>query len=345
MAIRLSQERARRLGTWVWNAALGVGAATILTGAGLSWLRRAKVRGLKAEPDPARDYQGALLRLAELEALDDDRINPVCRSRGLLHGQKTEHAVILIHGLTNCPQQWAQFGEQLYARGINVLLPRMPRHGFADRLTTEVGKLHAEELREFGDRMVDIAAGLGERVTIVGLSAGGIVAAWAAQYRAELSRAVLIAPSFGFYTYGERMQLLFMNLVLTLPDIATQHFINGDRAMPYAYVGWSSHALGEVLRLGMATARAALTTRPATQHLILVTNANDTAVNNGLARQIMTLWQSRGLRRVEYYEFDKGLRLEHDLIDPNNPLQRIDVVYPVIQDLIVREAPEPTLSS
>ena len=48
-----------------------------------------------------------------------------------------------------------------------------------------------------GARAVDIAAGLGDQVTIAGLSAGGVVAAWAAQHRRDVHRAVLIAPSLG----------------------------------------------------------------------------------------------------------------------------------------------------
>jgi alpha-beta hydrolase superfamily lysophospholipase len=48
-------------------------------------------------------------------------------------------------------------------------------------------------------------------VTVVGLSAGGLVAAWAAQYRSELDKAVLIAPSTGFGSAGRYFQLFFMN--------------------------------------------------------------------------------------------------------------------------------------
>jgi carboxylesterase len=297
-------------------------------------MSRAQARGLESHPDPATDYEGAVERLSRLQALDDESINPVCRSRGLLHGHKTEEAVILVHGLTNCPQQFAPLGDALFERGVNVLLPRMPRHGLADRFTTELGKLRAEELRTFTDQVVDIGAGLGERVTIVGLSAGGLVAAWAAQYRSELDKAVLIAPSTGFGSLGAGAQLLIMNVARALPDIATQRFIKGDAAMPYAYVGWSSRSLGEVLRFGMATFLAAVSEKPATQHLVTITNANDTAVNNQLARHLVTLWQTRGLRRVEAYEFDRELELEHDLIDPNNPKQRIDLVYPIVLELI-----------
>jgi carboxylesterase len=128
-----------------------------------------------------------------------------------------------------------------------------------------------------------------------------------------------------------------MHVLLALPDVETHHYFPTDRAMPYAYVGWSSKALGEVLRLGVATAGAAVTSRPVCQHLVVITNANDIAVSNQLTRQLVSLWQSRGLRRVEFYEFDREQELEHDLIDPNNPRQRVDLVYPILLDLIARD--------
>ena len=337
MRVRLSGEAAMRLGNWAWGGAFVAGAATVGGAALLAWLSRIKARGLHSRPNPASGYAEALARLDEMAAQDDDRISPVCRTRGLLHGRPTDQVVVLVHGLTNCPQQWAPFADLLYTRGCNVLLPRMPRHGLSDRMTTEPSHLRAEELRDFADRTVDIAAGLGRQVTIVGLSAGGIVGAWAAQYRPEVDRAILISPSVGFGRYGAWIQNLFMHVLLALPDVETHHFSRAGRAMPYAYVGWSSKALGEVLRLAVSIARAAVVTRPACQHLVVITNANDVAVSNQLTRQLVSLWQARGLRRVEFYEFDRDEQLEHDLIDPNNPHQRVDLVYPILLDLIVRD--------
>jgi pimeloyl-ACP methyl ester carboxylesterase len=337
VAVGISAARARHLGTIVWYGSIGAVVASVAAVFGLRWISRAKARGLESRPDPVKDYAAALERLAQLQALDDDTVNPVCLSRGLLHGEKTRRAVVLIHGLTNCPQQWAPFADQLHARGINVLLPRMPHHGLADRLTTDLGNLRAEELRDFGDRVVDIAAGLGDEVVVVGISAGGIVAAWAGQYRPELAKSVMIAPSLGLGAFGGKVQLLFMNLGLALPDIATQRFTKVDRAMPYAYIGWSSRALGEVLRLGLATFLVAMKQRPAVQNLLVVTNANDPAVNNGLTRQLVSLWQARGLQQVTFYEFDRREALEHDLVDPNNPRQRVDLVYPILLDLLTRD--------
>lgn len=337
MGVWLSSPAARRLGAWVWNGAFIAGMATVGGAAGLTWLTRVKARGLESRPAPTSRYDEALARLEQLAALDDARVSDVCRTRGLLHGYQTERAVILVHGLTNCPQQWAPFGQLLFEQGCNVLLARMPRHGFLDRMTTEPSRLRAEELRDYADQVVDIATGLGRQVTIVGLSAGGIVAAWTAQYRPEVSKAILISPSVGFGRYGEWLQHVFMHVLLALPDVQTHRFSRTDRAMPYAYVGWSSKALGEVLRLALATVQSALRERPACQHLVIITNANDVAVSNQLTRQMVSFWQSKGLRRVEFFEFDRDESLAHDLIDPNNPAQRVDLVYPILLDLIVRD--------
>jgi carboxylesterase len=328
------QSTARRLSYEVWKWVAYASGGVAVGTAGLLWLSRLKTHGLGSSPDSASDYDGALERLARLQNADDERVNPVCRSRGLLHGRKTAKAIVLIHGITNCPQQFEPLGQQFFERGYNVLLPRMPRHGYLDRMTDDLKNLRAEELRTFTDQIVDVGAGLGEQVIIAGLSAGGVLAAWAAQHRSELSKAVLIAPAVGLGAFGGRLQLLFLNLLGLLPNVATQRFYRFEDAAPYAYLGFSSRSLGETMRLGMATIYHALKHRPATRRVQLITNAADTAVSNQVARQFVIIWQARGMQRVEMYEFDRALKLHHDLIDPNNPIQRVDVVYPILLELI-----------
>jgi carboxylesterase len=70
--------------------------------------------------------------------------------------------------------------------------------------------------------------------------------------------------------------------------------------------------------------------------VLVITNAADTAVSNNVTRQFIMAWQTRGLREIELYEFERELKLHHDLIDPHNPVQRVDLVYPILLDLIDR---------
>ncbi|NJP05385.1 MAG: alpha/beta hydrolase [Chloroflexaceae bacterium] len=50
----------------------------------------------------------------------------------------------------------------------------------------------------YASESVDIARGLGRHVTIAGISVGGTIAGWAAQFRADVDCAVLIAPALGW---------------------------------------------------------------------------------------------------------------------------------------------------
>jgi hypothetical protein len=61
-----------------------------------------------------------------------------------------------------------------------------------------------------------------------------------------------------------------------------------------------------------------------------------------LTRQLVSLWQSRGLRRVGFYEFDREQGLEHDLIDPNNLNQRVDLI---VRDDALGMSPLPPLAN
>ena len=62
---------------------------------------------LGADPAPAATYEEAMESAAELGALDGPEINPLCHTQVLTQGQQTERAVVLLHGYTNCPQQFA----------------------------------------------------------------------------------------------------------------------------------------------------------------------------------------------------------------------------------------------
>jgi hypothetical protein len=67
----------------------------------------------------------------------------------------------------------------------------------------------------------------------------------------------------------------------------------------------------------------------------VVLNANDNAVNNPATLGVVRTWQKHGAD-VTTYEFKADLGLGHDIIDPGQPGQPIDIVYPRLIDLIHR---------
>jgi pimeloyl-ACP methyl ester carboxylesterase len=223
-------------------------------------------------PNPTPDYAAAVSRFQQIQKKEGPELNPVCRSILLAHGMRTERAVVFFHGFTNCPQQFRELGHILYDMGYNVLIPRLPRHGMADRKVENLSPLKAEELRDCADISVDIACGLGQKVYVAGLSAGGTLAAWIAQNRSEVTRAVLIAPALGFTRReGTRFQKAMALLLPLIPDIRTDWYSVDPHAPEHTYPGFSSRALGQLLRLSVATFAGAFDRTPQVQDIALVT--------------------------------------------------------------------------
>jgi carboxylesterase len=127
--------------------------------------------------------------------------------------------IVLLHGLTNCPAQFDSLGRLSFARGANVLIPRLPRHGLADRMTRALAYTDVPELCAFTDRVMDAARGLGDSVTVVGLSTGGVMAAWAGQQRADVDRAVVIAPLLGLGYAPGPLTPAAARLMRSLPNL------------------------------------------------------------------------------------------------------------------------------
>lgn len=316
----------------------GIGVAMVSIGAVVRFLARSLSAGLNTHTDnPASTYDMALADLAKLQVQDDETINPLCCTQLLTHGRKMQHAIVLIHGITNCPQQFVELAPQFYQRGYNVLIPRMPHNGLTDRMTNDLKNLTAEELRDACNAYVDIAHGLGEHVTLLGLSAGGTMAAWVAQHRADVDEVVLVAPMMGIGSLGPRLTILLMTLFLALPNISTQRIFPFQDGPTHSYLGYSSRALVEVMRLAASVYLTAGETSPAVQSVTLVTNAGDTAVNNRITWRLISRWRDKGLEQLEAYEFGRTHHLIHDIIDPEQRQQQTALVYPILLDLITHE--------
>ncbi|HKB49226.1 MAG TPA: alpha/beta fold hydrolase [Ktedonobacterales bacterium] len=300
----------------------------------------ATIQLLRSTPQPAADYAAALEKLAVLQAGDGDDIQPVCRTTLLTHGARTPRVYVLLHGLSNCPQQFVEFAPLLFARGANVLIPRMPRHGGTDLSGRELARLTPEELCRCGDAIADVARGLGERVTVMGLSAGGVLAAWIAQVRGDVDRAVLVAPSFGVLPplpiLNGAVNRLALWLFATLPNRMVTR--NTKSAGPqHAYRAFATHGVTAMVRQGQAVLAGARRAKPAARSVLAVLNDHDTAVNNTLTHQLIRRWRAHGAEDLATYTFGIEHRLIHDMVDPQQPEQQTALVYPILLDLLTRE--------
>ena len=240
-----TNEKKRR---W-WIGLLILGIMLVLIFAVLNpW----NISNLSSKPNPLENYAQAVQRIESLQTNERLAMNPVCRLQFMTHNQKVERAIILVHGYTNCPEQFRELGQRFYDLGFTVLIAPLPHHGLANRMTEEHSQLTAEELVSYTDGVVDIAQGLGEQVIMMGISGGGVITAWAAQTRSDIDLAVIISPAFGFKQIPTLLTAGVMNLYTFLPDSfewwdpALQ-----DTAPPdYTYPRYSKHALVQIIRLG-----------------------------------------------------------------------------------------------
>jgi carboxylesterase len=293
---------------------------------------------LSSHPRPVQSYEEAVKQIDTLQMDNQSKMDPDCLLQFLTHGQKVQNAIILVHGYTSCPMQFSALGKQFYDLGYNVLIAPLPHHGLADRLNDEQGQLAAKELAAYADEMVDIAHGIGTKVDMMGISGGGVTTAWAAQNRSDLDTAMIISPAFGYRQIPTRFTAPAMNMILLLPDSFTWWDPNLKETIgpAYAYPRYSKHALAQILKIGFAVQVKSWITPPAAHRIIVVTNANDMSVNNALTTEVVRRWQRRGTN-VETYEFSSKLGLQHDLIDPAQPDQNINLVYPQLIGLMTQD--------
>jgi esterase/lipase len=268
---------------------------------------------LEAHPDPCPDYDAAVERFAAMTAEEAATCFPKGRSLLLTHGHRTSRAYVLIHGMTNSPHQFEEFGRLLWERGYNVIIPRLPYHGLQSRRLRELRPLRAEHLRDFADTAVDLAAGLGEEVVVIGVSAGAAVAAWPVQFRLEARQAILIAPFMGAHGLPRFVTTLLMNACTRLPSIDLQN--PKEPARDWVYRGQTTRPLAETVRLSRAVFRQAAKAPPMAGQILILTTAGDVQVDNSETAKLAALWQRSGAA-VTQHEFDPALAMPHNPIDP-----------------------------
>jgi carboxylesterase len=296
------------------------------------------ISALTAASNPVSDFEESLLHIDEIRHEEDARDDLSQAGRTILihHDRKVENAIVFLHGFTSAPHQFRELGLKFHQRGYNVLIPRQPCHGLMDTSTLALQNYTAQVMVDFTNQVIDIAHGLGDRVTLLGLSGGGTMAAWAGQNRADIHQAGAIAPLLGAGFIPAPLTKIFTKLLLLLPDFYMwwDPVQKADNPLTeeYQYPGYPIHALGEVLRLAFAVEAEAQRNAPRAGNVTLVSNANDVSVSNPKIEQLVSTWKSKG-DHITHHQFSKDLGLSHDFITPTRDGFRADIVYPTLLEL------------
>jgi hypothetical protein len=262
-------------------------------------------------------------RLAALQAHSAECTAPACVSALYEPDPNAEPAgtCILLHGFTNCPAQFAAVAERMRSRGCRILVPRMPRHGRDDVMTGDLAELTSAELVAFADEIVDVAAGFGGPVRIVGLSAGAIVAAWAGAFRSEVDRVALIAP----IAAPKGFPLPVVRLLIRLHAVLPKLWIWWDPRLkanlgesPYVYPGFHLPGLVPFLHLADVLRDRRIEPTNRLRRVVLLTNPGDFAVRHDVARSFVFETFTGHADVMAEAVVDEKLGWWHDFVDPHS---------------------------
>ena len=287
---------------------------------------------------PPLDYADVAARVARRQVEDDSVVAPGGRSILMTHGQRTPRVFVLLHGFTNSPTQFQDVGARLFGGGDNVYIPRLPRHAEREAPVRALSRVLADELMMFADSTVDIARGLGDSVIVVGLSAGGSIAAWIAQWRAAVQRVVLIAPALGAGLLSDEYGRELVDIASVLPNVTRT--AKPDTARPDMVQGTTSRGLAEVLSLGHRVRDQAQEYRPRVKDVIFLLNERDHTVSEKASLDLAQQWFDRGAT-VAVYRFPASARLPHNVLEQTGRGGNTEMVYPIITALARGMTPPP----
>jgi hypothetical protein len=286
---------------------------------------------------PPSDYAAAKALIEAKIAKAPRTLSEAGRPRVFLHDAPTEHVFVLLHGLTNSPEQFDKLGRILFERGHNVVIPRTPGHGDADLMTDALSVFTAKAMLDYANLAITLARPLGRHLTVAGLSINGATTAWVAQNRDDVDRAVLLAPFFAPRGLPQMAVKPLSQLLIRLPNFFLWWDpVHKDQffADSHAYPRFSTRSIGETMRLGAGVFAESENAPPACGSILIVTTASDLAANNALTSRLAANWQAHRPGSVASYEFPASENVPHDFIDPTQSDQRVDLVYPRLIEML-----------
>jgi hypothetical protein len=317
--------------------------------AGLAWLGWTlwKIPDFDSVPNPATSFEDALIKFETLRTAESALpLSEQGASRLLHHGQKTDRAFVLLHGLTNCPEQFVPFAKILHAAGHNVVIPRARLAGYSDRLNGEQGLQTAQDLLDQASIGLDIAAGLGNRTTLVGLSGSAVAAAWMAQNRDGIEDVAILSPFFGAYGLPTPAVDAAGAIFSRLPNFYVWWDPDKKDSLPgppHAYPRFGTLCMADSVQLSRNVRSHLESSPPRSQRVLFITTANDVAADNSLTDSISkTLAARKGPAEILIYEFPPEAGIPHDMIDPAQPGANTPLVYPKLLDLLYVQTPART---
>lgn len=298
-------KKKKKLITIILIVALSLlGLAAILVILVMTWPNKIASLQQPFSVDTSLSYDDAMKRVADISARDATQVNPAnCASFALTHGKKVKKSVVMLHGITACPNQFSGLAKTFYDAGYNVYVPRTPYHGTGndDKLTN----VTVDDLRNYVTESVNIAAALGDDTGIVGISGGADLATWAVQRSDVLTSALFLSP---FYAPSlEQSPRWQFNPLVTL---------YGNRLLPDAKHGqfWLRTLAAYLLFTKNYDPQLKA---PQLKHVAVATSALDRDIDLEKAHRLPRELAAANGSSFREYQISKAPGVTHDNVGPN----------------------------
>lgn len=288
---------------YVFGAVVAIALATLLV---LYFIPHTS-DSLQQASTKKHSYEQARDKIAAQQKQDKTRDNfeKGCETKSYIHDKKVARSVVLFHGITACPEQFSEVADTFYDAGYNVYVPLAPEHGTTDN-PQALGDITLDSLTAYVSESYSIATGLGDDVGFVGISGGGALATWGAQYIDGVSRLLVLSPFYRptqqaapEWQYPLLLSLYGMNLA---PDREVQ--------------GFSLRALAKYLTL-VENYRDDFRA-PHLEHVAVVTSANDKDIDLNLAHYIPKKLADNSDASFRQTRLAPELGIGHDMVSPGD---------------------------
>ncbi|RIV31605.1 serine aminopeptidase domain-containing protein [Micromonospora radicis] len=263
------------------------------------------------------DFAAAVGRAESAVQADtaDAEVLPECRTGLYSHGRPTAKVVLMLHGYRDCPAQYAGLARLFFDRGYNVYIPREPLHGVRDGDASS--EVQADNLVGYADEALNIAAGLGVEVGVVGLSGGGVLATWLAQHRSDVVTRLLVLSPFYRPASAQAPGFLIRPLTVLYGFRLLPDRVNANR--------FSFAALTQYLRIAQIYRDAPRSDRLRSVSVVL--SPNDTFIDADEARRVTrNLAETNGLA-ARVFDLPAEFGIGHDLVAPEEVGDRAAELY------------------
>lgn len=284
-----------------------------------SYLQTARIEKLS--------FEQAKQRIAAIQKQElAEGVKPECVSKSYFHQEKTQRSVLMLHGVSVCPSQFSHLAQYFYDRGYNVYTARAPYHGLANN--PDHGKVTSRGLVDFVNESVNITAAAGDEMGVIGLSGGGNLSTWAAEYRPEVKRILALSPFYEPSAAQAPKWQIRPLLILHGNNILPEQLNNpNDPQNALSY-----HALAKYVTVFKNLKNTP--TNTGLQKVALIMADDDADIDQALAQKTLEKIAKANNTSLTQQQLAKSYKLGHDIVGPTNP--QVLVHEPYLLDLYFR---------